>query len=50
MVLTAGAKNLFNVKDVKMIGEIFGVSNANNAASLNVLWGRSLFVSLNLTF
>ena len=47
MVLTAGVKNVFDVKDVKMVGKIFGVSNAKNANSLNVLWGRTFFVALN---
>jgi len=50
MTFTTGVKNLLNVKDVKMVGEIFGVSNSNNATSLNVLWGRSIFVSLNYKF
>lgn len=42
-----GVKNLFNVTRVTMAGEVFGVSNQNNADVLNVLWGRSVFVSLN---
>lgn len=50
IAFTAGVKNLFNVKEIKMIGEVFGVSNSNDANSLNVLWGRSYFVSLNLNF
>ena len=50
MLLTLGAKNLFNVKDVNMVGKIFGVSNSKNATSLNVLWGRSLFISLTVNF
>jgi len=50
LLLTIGAKNLFNVTEVKMVGEVFGVSNSNNATSLNVLWGRSLFISLNVNF
>lgn len=50
IVLTAGVKNLFDVKEIKMVGEVFGVSNSSGAKSLNVLWGRSYFVSLNLNF
>lgn len=42
-----GVKNLFNVTRVAMAGEVFGVSNQSDANVLNVLWGRSVFVSLN---
>lgn len=45
---TGGVKNLFNVRQVNMTGEIFGVSNSNNSNALNVLWGRSFFVALNI--
>ena len=48
--LVSGVKNLFNVKQVEMIGDVFGVSNSNGAKSLNVLWGRSYFVTLNFNF
>lgn len=48
--LNVGVKNLFDVKNIKMVGQVFGVSNSSNATSLNVLWGRSYFVSLNLNF
>ena len=48
--LTAGVKNVFNVKEIKMVGEVFGVSNSNNATALNVLWGRSYFIALNFKF
>ena len=48
--ITAGVKNLFDVRQVNMTGEIFGVSNANGATTLNVLWGRSYFASLNFNF
>lgn len=44
--LTAGVKNLFDVTQVEMAGDVFGVSNQSNANVLNVLWGRSFFVSL----
>ncbi|HEY9082500.1 MAG TPA: TonB-dependent receptor [Vicingaceae bacterium] len=44
--LTTGVKNLFNVTQVEMAGDVFGVSNQSNANVLNVLWGRSYFVSL----
>jgi outer membrane receptor for ferrienterochelin and colicins len=50
IALTAGVKNLFDVKEIKMTGEVFGVSNSSDASALNVLWGRSYFVSLNLNF
>jgi outer membrane receptor for ferrienterochelin and colicins len=50
MTLTAGVKNIFNVKEVQMIGEVFGVSNSNDATALNVLWGRSYFIALNFNF
>lgn len=50
MSLTAGVKNLFDVKEVDMVGDIFGVSNSKNANRLNVLWGRSYFVSLSYDF
>jgi len=50
ITLTSGVKNLFNVKEIKMVGEVFGVSNSNDATTLNVLWGRSYFVSLNFVF
>ncbi len=49
MRLTLGVKNLFDVKEVKMIGQVFGVSNSKGA-NLNVLWGRSMFVSLSYNF
>lgn len=48
--LVAGVKNLFDVTQVDMVGDVFGVSNSNGATSLNVLWGRSYFVSLNFNF
>lgn len=48
--LTAGVKNIFNVTDVIMVGDVFGVSNQSDATRLNVLWGRSYFVSLNFNF
>jgi outer membrane receptor for ferrienterochelin and colicins len=48
--LVTGVKNLLNVKQVDMVGDVFGVSNSNGATSLNVLWGRSYFVSLNFNF
>lgn len=48
--LTAGVKNIFNVTDVIMVGDVFGVSNQSDASRLNVLWGRSYFVSLNFNF
>ncbi|MBV6483841.1 MAG: Vitamin B12 transporter BtuB [Flavobacteriales bacterium] len=47
---TLGVKNIFDVKEVLMVGDVFGVSNQSNATSLNVLWGRSYFVSLNYNF
>jgi len=47
---TLGVKNIFDVTNVIMIGDVFGVSNQSNASSLNVLWGRSYFVSLNYNF
>jgi len=50
MSLTAGVKNLFDVKEVDMVGDIFGVSNSKKANRLNVLWGRSYFVSLSYDF
>jgi len=50
MQLVAGVKNLFDVKQVDMVGDVFGVSNSNGATSLNVLWGRSYFVALNFNF
>ena len=48
--LTAGVKNMFNVTDIIMVGDVFGVSNQSDASRLNVLWGRSYFVSLNFNF
>lgn len=47
---TLGLKNIFDVKEVIMIGDVFGVSNQSNASSLNVLWGRSYFIALNFNF
>jgi len=49
MRITLGVKNLFDVKEVKMIGQVFGVSNSKGA-NLNVLWGRSMFVSVSYNF
>lgn len=48
--LVGGVKNLFNVTQVDMAGDVFGVSNQSNANVLNVLWGRSYFVSLAFNF
>lgn len=48
--LIGGIKNLFNVTQVEMAGDVFGVSNQSNANVLNVLWGRSYFVSLAFNF
>jgi len=45
-----GVKNIFNVTQVDMVGDVYGVSNQSNATSLNVLWGRSFFVALNFNF
>ncbi len=45
--LSAGVKNIFDVRDVLMIGRVAGVSNPKEASSLSVLWGRSFFISLN---
>ncbi len=45
-----GVKNLFDTKRVLMIGDVFGMSNQNDSSSLNVLWGRSYFISLNYMF
>lgn len=45
--VTAGVKNIFDVKNVRMTGDVYGVSAPSEATSLNVLWGRSAFVSLN---
>lgn len=42
-----GIKNIFDTKEIPMIGDVYGVSNQSNASSLNVLWGRSYFFSLN---
>lgn len=50
LALTSGVKNLFDVTNVLMVGDIFGVSNQSDATRLNVLWGRSYFVSLNVNF
>ena len=50
MRLVTGVKNLFDVTQVDMVGDVFGVSSSNGATSLNVLWGRSYFVSLNFNF
>ncbi|MGB0882074.1 MAG: TonB-dependent receptor [Vicingaceae bacterium] len=50
MSLTVGVKNMFDVKEVDMVGDVFGVSNAKDANRLNVLWGRSYFVSLSYNF
>lgn len=50
MTLTTGVKNLFDVKEVDMVGDVFGVSNSSGANRLNVLWGRSYFVSLSYDF
>jgi outer membrane receptor for ferrienterochelin and colicins len=50
ILLAAGVKNLFDVKQVDMIGDVYGVSNPSNANTLNVLWGRSFFMSLNFNF
>jgi len=50
LLLTLGAKNIFDVTDVKLVGEVFGVSSSNNATSINVLWGRSFFISINAFF
>jgi len=46
--LTMGIKNIFDVSSVRMVGEVFGVSNSNNANNLNVLFGRTGFVSLRM--
>ena len=50
ILLAAGIKNLFDVKQVDMMGDVYGVSNPSNANTLNVLWGRSFFMSLNFNF
>lgn len=50
MAFTAGVKNVFDVKQVNMTGDVFGVSNSKDANRLNVLWGRSYFVSLSYDF
>lgn len=43
----AGVKNLFDVNDVTLVGNVFGVSSSKNASSLSVLWGRTFFISMN---
>jgi len=43
----AGVKNLFDVNDVALVGNVFGVSSSKNASSLSVLWGRTFFISMN---
>ena len=48
--ITVGVKNLMNVTNVAMTGQVFGVSKAKEANALSVLWGRSFFVSLNYKF
>jgi len=49
LFLSAGVKNIFDVKNVQMIGQVMGVSNPKESSSLSVLWGRSFFVSLNFS-
>lgn len=44
--VTAGVKNLMDTKSVKMVGDIYGVSAPSDATNLNVLWGRTGFISL----
>lgn len=50
IMLVGGVKNIFDVTQVEMQGDVYGVSNSSEASRLNVLWGRSYFVSLNITF
>ncbi len=45
--ITAGVKNLLDVTAVELVGDVIGVSSSNGATKLNVLWGRSFFVSVN---
>ena len=48
--VAVGVKNLMNVTNVNMVGQVFGVSKAKEATALSVLWGRSFFVSMNYKF
>ncbi|MBD81028.1 MAG: hypothetical protein CL840_19070 [Crocinitomicaceae bacterium] len=50
ITVVAGVKNLLDVNDVKMIGDVYGVSNSNNSPTLSVLWGRTFFLSLKARF
>lgn len=50
VTLVAGVKNIFDVKDVELVGNVFGVSSSSNSPTLSVLWGRTFFVSLNANF
>lgn len=50
LILNTGIKNIFNIKKIEMTGAVFGVSKPKNVNYLNVLWGRSFFVSLNYKF
>ncbi len=49
LLIVAGAKNILNVTDVELIGKVYGYTTSKDATSMNVLWGRSYFVSLKLT-
>jgi outer membrane receptor for ferrienterochelin and colicins len=48
--LSAGVKNIFNVKTVTAVGDAAGGAHGGDGGNLDVGWGRTLFLKLTLNF
>jgi hypothetical protein len=46
--VTIGLKNLFNVKNLSVLGYNGDFHSAAGANDVNFLWGRSIFTTVNL--
>nr|NQU93886.1 TonB-dependent receptor [Bacteroidota bacterium] len=50
VTLTVGAKNLFNITDIKTTGGASGGVHSGSGSSMPLAWGRSVFASLKFKF